>query len=70
MAAPKKCKSLYKRRIAQGDKMKNKKARAFNGISVRSNNVNNCETCTRPVKSHHYCHHCTLYQIKKSVFIK
>ena len=64
MAAPKKCKSLMKRRIAHGDKMKNKKAKAFNGMSVQINNLFKCDKCQSIVKSHHKCYKCTISYLR------
>ena len=64
MAAPKKCKSLTKRKIAHGHKMKSPKARGFNGFCLNVYNLKKCDKCSRVIKSHFHCYQCTIKEIK------
>ena len=64
MAAPKKCKSLMKRRVAHGNKIKSPHARSFNGISINPCNVIKCSMCQQIILSHRHCYTCLLKEIK------
>ena len=67
MAAPKKCKSLMKRRISSGNRIKSKKAKAFNGVSINTCNVLRCNGCQTIMLSHKHCESCVM---KKANLVK
>ena len=68
MAAPKKCKSLMKRKIAHGNKFKMFKSKGFNNFGVNICNLKTCNTCGKTIKSHFSCYKCVVKQTKQQTY--
>lgn len=64
MAAPKKCRSLVKRKIAIGSKLRYENSQGFNGFNVKVNNIVDCSSCKAILRSHQHCHDCLVKEIK------